>query len=61
MNVSVDLVQDDVTVCGELQPVLNELQPSLRPHPDELLEICTVETLSCHSLSVTLRPLEVPV
>ena len=56
-----DLVQDDVTVCGELQPVLYDLQPPLCPHPDKLLKVLTVETLSRHSLGVTLRPLEVPV
>ena len=56
-----DLVHDDVTVCRELQPVLDELQPPGRPHPDELLELLAVETLGCHSLGVTLRPLEVPV
>ena len=48
-------------VCGELQPVLYELQPPLGPHPDELLELHTVETLRCHSLGVTLRSDEVPV
>ena len=56
-----DLVHDDMTVCGELQPVLDELQPPLRAHPDELLELCTVETLRGHNLCVTLRPHEVPV
>ena len=33
-----DLVHDDVAVCREGQPVLDDLQPSLRPNPDELLD-----------------------
>ena len=56
-----NLVHDEMAVRSELKPVLEELQPSLRPHPDKLVKVCTVETLGCHCLGVTVSSYEVPV
>ena len=56
-----DLIEDDVTVCRVEQPVVDQLQPSLRPDPDEVPEVFTAKTLRSHGLCVTPCPLEVPV